>query len=107
MLCIIGILLFWASISKLDGIISIINLMMAICFFTCAYNYIRTFNQLSEEGQDQFWYIIFRSKLSAGRECFTSDGWNHWNLLRFTFAAIIILFICRSILEKYDVLLGR
>jgi len=77
-----------------------INILLAILFIVSAFCWIQAMRRLTTLGQDQFWYIVIWSKLAAGRENFTTEGWRYWILLRCNVLSFVVLFVFRLFMQK-------
>lgn len=97
----ISLLLGIPAIISWDVPASIIDLMMAGCLILSAYWWFCAMTLLSSEGQDEFWNINLWSKLFAGRENFTREGWRYWVGVRYAVLLFFIFSLSRSLVRMW------
>lgn len=93
---VISLLFISDAITSWGSAGAILDLIMVGCLFLNTAFRIKALGQLSIEGQNQFWRIIFWSKEFAGKDNFTTDGWRYWVRVRYLTILFIFLFIARQ-----------
>ena len=96
LLLVISFLLAVPALKKWNIYPSSLDILMAVFLILMNYWWIQAMKNLTEEGQGQYWRIVFWSKLAAGRDCFTDQGWNYWLRLRYSIMILVLLIIGRS-----------
>jgi Co/Zn/Cd efflux system component len=97
----ISLILAIPAITSWNTPVSIIDLMMAGCLILGTYWGFRAMTLLSPEGQDEYWNITLWSKLCAGQENFTPDGWRYWLRVRYSVLLLFVLFLSRSFVRMW------
>ena len=100
----VSLILAIPAITSWNPPASNIDLMMAGSILLGAYWGFRAMTLLSPEGQDEYWNITLWSKLCAGQENFTPEGWRYWQRVRYSVGLFFVLFIIRSFLRMWPLL---
>jgi hypothetical protein len=97
----VSLILAIPAITSWNTPASIIDLMMAGSLILGTYWGFRAMTLLSPEGQDKYWNITLWSKLCAGQENFTPDGWRYWLRVRYAVLLLFVLFLSRSFVRMW------